>query len=131
MLLPIFVRVGLADMAISIVPHDFVGVFLAAGSDDGLEYVAPFGQGHFIENVVNIGIALANTFQFLAVQIDAGRAEVRVNGNGSLLALALRVAALKESLRVLRSKVMRPFMLRASTPPRFHMGTAKSNIFHR
>ena len=96
MLLPIFVRVGLADMAISIVPHDFVGVFLAAGSDDGLEHVAPFGQGHFIENVVNIGIALANTFQFLAVQIDAGRAEVRVNGNGSLLALALRVAALRQ-----------------------------------
>ena len=91
-----FVGVGLAYTVAIVVPYDFVGVLLAIGSDDGLEYVASLGQGHFVENVVDIGIALADAFQFLAVQVDAGRAEVRVNGNRSLLTLALRVAALRQ-----------------------------------
>ena len=79
-----FVRIGLAYTIAIVVPYDFISVFLAIGGDDGLEHVASFGQGHFIENVVDIGIALADAFQFLAVQVDAGRAEVRVNGRSVL-----------------------------------------------
>ena len=91
-----FVGISLTYTIAIVVPYDFVGVFLAIGGDDGLEHVASFGQSHFIENVVDIGIALADAFQLPAVQVDAGRAEVRVNGHGSLLALALRVAALRQ-----------------------------------
>jgi len=73
--------------------------------------------------------------------------EKGINSDGSLLPFAVRVTSLRQIeygrlapvrfipvvrvLFIFRSKVISPFRFRAGTPPRLHIGTAKSNIFHR
>lgn len=145
MFIRIFINIRFPVTFSGIVPFYMVAVHLSIGSCyDGFHHILSHVQ-RSIKHVMYLSVSLMHGGQFLTIQIDFGNSYVGIYSHMCIFSFAVyittfsqidhRISTPVSFVKIIsiflyfRSKVTKPFILRAGIHPPTLVGTAKSNIF--